>query len=437
MDTREADQRQTVAPKGTNGSAESKTQPAGPNAPAGSAPANAGNDETQKRTGPPKRIFFAIGGAIVLIAALWFGIPWLTYMLAHQGTDDARVDADAVAVTSRINEKINQILVDTNQQVHRGQLLFVLDNKDEVARLKQAQAQYDLAIANQRTTTLQGRGGVAQAQGELGTNQAQVPVAQAGVSQASAQLQVSNAQLPAAQEAFNKAQADFARTQSLVASGDEPSQNMDTARAQYAQAAAQFRGARDQISVAEANLTAAQQRVNASNATIAAAAGGVTTAQGKLAQAADPSQVESAKAQLDLAKQNLTYTRIYSPIDGYVGEKVAETGQTVAAGSTLMTLIPHRIYITANYKETQMGNMRVGQPVDIKVDAYGGQTFRGHVVSINPASQNTYALVPAQNATGNFVKVTQRIPVRIAIDDQSSDHPLRPGMSVETFVKTK
>ncbi|HEY1681162.1 MAG TPA: HlyD family secretion protein [Candidatus Tumulicola sp.] len=437
MDTREADQR-TVAPKAPNGTAEPK-QPvaAGPATPAGRAPATTDDTDTQKLGGPPKRVIFGVLGVVVLVAALWFGIPWLSYMLAHQGTDDARVDADAVAVTSRINEKINQILVDTNQEVKHGQLLIVLDNKDEIARLKQAQAQYDLAIANQRTTTLQGRGGVAQAQGELVTNQAQVPVAQAGVSQASAQLQVSDAQLPAAQAAFDKAQADFARTQSLVASGDEPSQNMDTARAAYAQASAQFRGARDQISVAQANLSAAQERVNASNATIGAAQGGVTTAQGKLAQAADPSQVESAKAQLDLAKQNLTYTRVYAAIDGYVGEKNAEVGQTVAAGSTLMTLIPHRIYITANFKETQMGSMRVGQPVDIKVDAYGGQTFHGHVISINPASQNTYALVPAQNATGNFVKVTQRIPVRISIDDQSTDHPLRPGMSVETFVKTK
>ncbi len=226
-----------------------------------------------------------------------------------KGTDDARVDADAVAVTSRINEKINHILVDTNQEVRKGQLLIVLDNKDEIARLKQAQAQYDLAIANQRTTTLQGRGGVAQAQGELVTNQAQVPVAQAGVSQAAAQLAVSNAQLPAAQEAYNKAQADYARTQSLVASGDVPSANMDTARAQSAQAAAQFRGARDQIAVAQANLSAAQQRVTAASATIQATQGGVTTAQGRLAQAADPSQVESAKAQLDLPNK-ISRTRV-------------------------------------------------------------------------------------------------------------------------------
>jgi membrane fusion protein (multidrug efflux system) len=245
------------------------------------------------------------------------------------------------------------------------------------------------------------------------------------------------AQLPAAAQAYAKARADYARIQSLVGTGDVARQQLDAVRAEAAQAAAQYRGAQDQINVAQAGVDAAEQRVAASSATVAAAAGGLTTAQGRLQQAADPSQVESAKAQLDLAKQNLTYTHITSPVDAYVGEKSAEVGQTVNAGITLMTLIPYTIYITANYKETQMGNVHAGLPVDIQVDAYKGVTFHGHVLSINPASQNTYALVPAQNATGNFVKVTQRIPVRISIDDPRSDMPLRPGMSVETYVKVK
>jgi membrane fusion protein, multidrug efflux system len=177
--------------------------------------------------------------------------------------------------------------------------------------------------------------------------------------------------------------------------------------------------------------------VAASSAGVASASGGLITAQGKLAQAADPSQVASARALLYIAKQNVSYTHIHAATDGYVGEKSAQVGQTVNAGMTLMTLIPHRIFITANYKETQMGNIRVGAPVDIRVDAYHGVVFHGHVASINPASQNTYALVPAQNATGNFVKVTQRIPVRIYVDNPPADKPLRVGMSVETFVKVK
>ncbi len=427
MDTREADQKTAekaaVPAKAANGAAEIQVEP--------------DEEHEEGRRAPRKRVFFIAGSVVLLVLLLIFGIPWIKYVLSHQSTDDARVDADVVAATSKIPERVDRILVDTNQSVRRGQLLIVLDDKDELARLKQAQAQYDLAVANQRTLTVQNQGGVTQASGTVATQQAQVPVAQAGVDQAQAQLKVAASQVPAAQQAYNRAQSDYERTVSLVSTGDEPSQQLDAMRAADAQAAAQLRSAQDQVAAAQANVDATQERVSASVAGVSAAQGGLTMAQGKLEQASDPSQVEAAKAQLDLAKQNLAYTHIYAAINGYVGEKSADVGQTVNAGTTLMTLIPQHVYITANYKETQMGNMRIGQSVDIHVDAYKGVTFHGHVESINPASQNTYALVPAQNATGNFVKVTQRIPVRISIDDQRADMPLRPGMSVETSVKVK
>jgi membrane fusion protein (multidrug efflux system) len=425
MDTREADQQKTSTRRKENGAGQ-----AGPSDPRP-------DDFEEPRSRPRKRIFFAIATVVVVVLALIWGIPWLNYMLSHEGTDDAHVASDDVAVTSKIPERINQILVDTNQPVRRGQLLIVLDNKDELARLRQARAQYDLAVANQRATTEQGQGGVSQASGAMANSQAQVPMAQAAVTQAAAQLRAAQAQVPAAAQAYTKAQADLSRTTSLVGTGDVASQTLDAARAQNAGAAAQLRGAQDQVSVAEANLAAAQDRIAAADAGVTVASGEITTAQGKLSQAADPSQSEAALAQLYLAKQSLNYTRIYASTDGYIGEKSAEVGQTIGAGITLLTIVPHRIYITANYKETQMGRMRVGQPVDIRVDAYKGKTFRGHVSSINPASENTYALVPAQNASGNFVKVTQRIPVRIDVDDQQPDFPLRPGMSVETYVNVK
>jgi membrane fusion protein (multidrug efflux system) len=425
MDTRQADREtlERVLPKAPNGKAGPVETPAEP--------------EVDQARPPRRRLFLIGGGVLALVLILFFGIPWLLYAFSHQSTDDAIVDADVVAVTSKIPERIDNILVTTNQPVRKGQLLMVLDNKDEIARLAQAQAQYDLAVANQRTLTKQNQGGVSQAAGNAGAAQAQVPVAQAGVSQAQAQLQVAQAQIPAAQAAYDRAAADYARTDSLVKTGDVPAQQLDEMRANEAQAAAGLRAAENNVGASEAAVIAASERVSAESASAVAAQGGVTTAEGKLEQAADPSQVESAKAQLDLAKRNLTYTRIYAPIDGFIGQKSAEVGQTVNSGLTLMTLIPNNIYVTANYKETQMGNMHVGQPVDIKVDAYKGVTFHGHVESINPASQNTYALVPAQNATGNFVKVTQRIPVRISIDDPRAEMPLRPGMSVETSVKTK
>ncbi len=425
MDTREQDQQTTVKRREVNGPGQVETRDPQP------------PDIEESRSRPRKRIIFAIVAVIVVVVAIIWGVPWLNYMLSHEGTDDAHVGADVVAVTSKIPERINQILVDTNQSVHRGQLLIVLDNKDELAKLRQARAQYDLAVANQSATTQQGQGGVSQASGEIGNVQAQVPMAQAGVAQAESQLRAAQAQVPAATQAYDKTQADLSRATSLVSTGDVAAQTLDAARAQNAGAAAQLRAAQDQVSVAEANIAAAQSRVTAAQAGVSAASGALTTAQGKLAQAADPSQVEGAQAQLYLAKQSLNYTRIYAATDGYVGQKSAEVGQTIGAGMTLMTIVPHNVYITANYKETQMGRMRVGQPVDIRVDAYKGVTFHGHVASINPASENTYALVPAQNASGNFVKVTQRIPVRIDIDDPRSDKPLRPGMSVETYVRVK
>lgn len=363
--------------------------------------------DDERRRGPRRRYFVIAAIVIVVLLLLIFGVPWLRYTLSHAGNDDAYVDSDKIQVTSKIAERIDHILPDTNQYVHRGQLLVILDNRDELAKVQQAQAQYDLARANQRTLVQQGQGGVAQAQQTVAAAGAQVSVAQANV--------------PGAEQNYATAEANLARTRSLVATGDEPQEQLDAARAAAAAAASQLQAAKNSVAAA-----AAQQR---------AQQGGVTTAQGKLAQASDTSQIEAAKASLDLARRDLSYTRIYSPIDGYVGEKTAEIGQTVSAGMQIMTLIPaHRIYITSFYKETALGKIHVGESADIKVDAYPGTTFHGHVVSINPASQSTYALVPSQQSTANFVKVVQRVPVRISIDDQRANMPLRPGMSVETYI---
>src|SRR5581483_7131279 len=155
MDTRELDQQKTAR----------TPQPNGAGNPAVDEPEDSDIEET--RRGPRRRVILIDVAAVVIIAAIIWGIPWLTYMLSHEGTDDAHVSADVVAVTSKIPERINRILVDTNQQVHKGQLLVVLDNKDELAKLRQAQAQYDLAVANQRATTTQSQGGVAQASGAV------------------------------------------------------------------------------------------------------------------------------------------------------------------------------------------------------------------------------------------------------------------------------
>ncbi|HEY8298171.1 MAG TPA: HlyD family secretion protein [Candidatus Baltobacteraceae bacterium] len=396
-------------------------------------------DEVPAKTANPVvRSIGLLVVAIAVIALLIFGVKYFVYARAHQSTDDARVDANTVDVTSKIGERVERILVATDQPVRKGQLLIVLDSTDEQAKVTQAEANFQVALENQRAGVTQGSGGITQAQAQISGAQAQVPASQAGVDAAVAQVRAAQAELPAAQASLAKAQADLRRTQSLVSTGDLPAQQLDAARSAEAAAASQYRSALDSINVAQANLNAAQSKVSASVAGVGAAQGGLQTAQGKLSQAQAPALISAARAALDIAKQNVTYTKIYAPIDGYVGEKNVEVGQTVQSGLSLLTLIPDEVFVTANFKETQVGSMRAGQQVDIKVDAYKGQTFDGKVLSINPASQNTYALVPAQNSTGNFVKVTQRIPVKIGFAGVDfSKYPMRPGMSVEASVRVR
>ncbi|HTV74041.1 MAG TPA: biotin/lipoyl-binding protein, partial [Candidatus Acidoferrales bacterium] len=207
----------------------------------------------ETRSGPRKRVLFGVIGAIVAVILLVWGVKFFLYARVHEGTDDARVDADAVAVTSKINERIDQILVDTNDPVKKGQLLIVLDQSVERDQVRNAQAQYALALANQQTNTQQSVGGVTQAQ-------ANTADASAVVAQAEAQLVSAQAQLPAAQAAYEKASADYKRTLSLVGTGDVAKQDLDAETAELAAASAQLRSARASISVAQANLDASRQK---------------------------------------------------------------------------------------------------------------------------------------------------------------------------------
>lgn len=444
--------------------------------------ASGGNDEPAapaKRGRPP--LWVLVIGAIVLIAILFWGAKYLAYAFSHQTTDDARVDADTVSVTSKIAERVDQILVDTNDPVKKGQILVLLDNTDEKNAVSQAQAALQAQQAQARAAqenvsytradvtaqNAQGNGGVSAAQSSVKNAQAtaqsadqQAAAARAVIAQSEAQLRVAQSNVPAAREGLVRANADLARYAALVRTGDIAEQELDAQRATQAQAQSQYQSALDNVTAAETAVTQAQARYTAAIASATAADAGIgaqqgqlTTAQGKLSESDNPFRVPSSQAQADAAlaqagslqaalktaQDKLGYTVIRSPIDGIVGEKNVEVGTSVAPGQSLMDLVPSQgEYITANYKETQLGSVRVGQPVDIKVDTYHGITFHGHVAAIAPASQNTFSLVPAQNATGNFVKVTQRIPVRIYVDSDeiSRNHPLRVGMSVETSINT-
>ena len=430
------------------------------------------------------RTIFLIVGVVVLLVAIVYGIKFIAYASVHETTDDATIDSDEVQLTSKISERVDQILVNTNDVVKRGQLIIKLDDVDETDRVTAAKAADDAARASakaadsnvtltkdtQNAQNTQSEGAIAQAKAGISSASAdataaqqQVSVAAAGVDASSAQLKAAQDAIPGAEQNLRKAAADLARTQSLVKTGDLSRAQLDTSKANYELARSQYSEARANVATAYANLVQAQQKVasqrassDASSAQVGVQQANLTTAQGKLEESSAPSrvaaeqaqadatqsQVASTDAQLTTAKNNLSYTRIVAPIDGYVGQKNVEIGQTVSAGESLMTLIPSTgVYVTANFKETQIGRMKVGQEVDISVDAYKGVNFVGHVDNLSPAAQNKFSLVPPQNATGNFVKVTQRLPVRILVDKVDGgdlkNYALRPGMSVETSVQVK
>jgi membrane fusion protein, multidrug efflux system len=428
---------------------------------------------------PGVRRIIVIAVVILVLIALVAGIRYMVYALAHQTTDDAKIDADQVQLTSKIEERVDRILVDTNQYVHKGQLLVQLDDQEERTRYanalatlaaakEQARAAAStvaLTRAQQAAQNQQNAGGVAQAQAsiqvanaEFRSSQEQDAVAQAGIEAAQAELRAAQAGVPGALQNLRKAQADLSRTQSLVATGDFSRQQLDASAAAEKSSESAYEQAQQNVGVAEADVASAQQKAaaqaastNGAQAGIALNQGGLLTAQGRLAESSTPervavpranaeaasSQVATAATQAKIAHDNLTYTQIRSPIDGYVGQKAVDIGQTVSPGLTLMTIVPTNVYITANFKETQMGDIHKGQPVDVNIDAYKGVKFDGIVENISPASQNSFSLVPSQNASGNFVKVTQRVPVRIRFVNPDPKYPLLVGMSVETSVKVK
>lgn len=454
----------------------------------GAPPATAGpRGDTQDvvRSGRPAvRLILIALGIVVVLVIIWAAVPYLAYASTHETTDDATIDSDQVQVTSRISERVQKILVGTNQYVHRGQLLVVLDSASErdryaqalaVVRAQDAQtraAQENVVLTRdtQSAQNLQNAGAIAQARAAItsaarnaSSADQQIAVAQAGVSAAQAQVRVAQAALPGALQNLRRTDADLRRTGSLVSTGDIAAAQLDAARATEAAARSAYAQAQANVAAAQATLGQAQQRLDAQRyaassqlAQVGVQRAGLTTAQGHYQESSAPSRVPAQQAQADAQKaqinslqaalktaaDNLSYTEVRSPIDAFVGEKDVEVGQTVGVGVPLMTLIPStNVYITANYKETQIGHMRVGDETDVNVDAYRGVKFVGHVSSLSPASQNSFSLVPSQNATGNFVKVTQRLPVRILFDrvrnGNLADYPLRPGLSAETSVKVK
>ena len=358
-----------------------------------------GTDESPSETAEsrPKRrrLPLIIVGVLAVGLAIW-GLNRYLYSRHHVSTDNAQVDGHITLISPRVEAFVNRILVDDNQHVGAGDTLVVLDNRDLKVKLEQAEAELRAAEA-----AVGSRGRAGQAQAEYQVSRAEAASEQAGVA--------------AAEADYKKAAADVERYRSLAAQKIISAQQLDAAEATASAAAAKLEAARRQ----------------------AAAAGSQVSASGAAVRSAD-ARLAAAEAAVDNARLQLSYTYITAPVSGIVAKRNAEVGALVQVGQTLMSIVPdENVWVTANLKETQLTHVRVGDRAEFTVDAYPGRKFEGRVESLSPATGARFSLLPPDNATGNFTKVVQRVPVRIAVDEAAgSPVPLRPGMSVDVTIET-
>jgi membrane fusion protein (multidrug efflux system) len=436
--------------------------------------------ETRKRP-LYRRPAFLIAAVILLLIGIAIGVNYWLYARSHETTDDAFIDAHVTPVSPKISGYVAKVHIKANQQVKKGDLLVEIDPRDYQARLDQAQAALaagearlkeartgvELTRANSRANVQQASGTVQQARAGVEASRAQAAaertrVTQAGaaINSAQANLRQAQAQVDAAQAELVRAQADVARYQELYNKDEVSRQRLDQAIATARTAEAQTEAARQravaaasQVRESEAAQRTAAETARRAEAQIGGAQAQVHEAQGRLAAAnTAPQQIASSEAQAETANASLeqlraavaqaelelSYTKLYAPDDGRVTNKSVEEGALVQSGQPLMAIVPGDVWVTANFKENQIGTMRPGQPVDITVDAYPDKTFKGHVDSIQAGTGARFSLLPAENATGNYVKVVQRVPVKIVFDEAPDpQHMLAPGMSVEPEVKIR
>jgi membrane fusion protein (multidrug efflux system) len=392
----------------------------------------------------PRTRFLLLGGGLVLLVAL---ISVFFYYQNRESTDDAQVDGHITQISSKVYGRVGEVLVNDNQQVRAGQTLVKLDPRDLQAAVDQAKAQLALAETDAQSA------GVDVPRTQLNT--------QSGTSSADAQLAFAQADLVRAQSAYDQArtsdlawaqdniekskasaqlgQADLERYRPLMEKGEISKQQFDAAQANADATASALKADQEKLAQAQRGVEIAKAQLDAAKARVDQARAGIVSAkadtkqvvmrqadaQGKIAK------VQQARAALEAAQLNLEYTTVVAPVDGVVTHKQVEIGQIVQQGQGLMVIVPLQdVWVTANFKETQLRSMKPGQKVEVQVDTYG-KTFPGHVDSIAGATGAVLSLLPPENATGNYVKVVQRVPVKIILDPIPPDKAiLRPGMNV-------
>jgi membrane fusion protein (multidrug efflux system) len=356
---------------------------------------------TQTTEVKKKSLVFPIIFGVAILGATIFGFKKYNYAQHFEDTDDAQVEGNISPVLPRISGYVVELPIKDNEQVKKGQILLKLDDNDLKIKLQQAQAALDNAMASVEVI------------------KANAVSAGANTATAGANIQTSVSNLQAAKVKLNKASLDFARYEKLLADKSITQQAFDNMKADKETAQAQLEAAQSQLDAIRKQKDATQTQQSAAHEQIAVA----------------ESIVKQRQADLDFAKLQLSYATITAPADGYVSKKSIQPGQFLQAGQSLFSIVGNGdVWVTANFKETQLEKMKVGQAVTVELDAYPGLEFQGKVESIAAATGARFALLPPDNASGNFVKVVQRVPVKIVIDQKDTTHPLRAGMNVKVEV---
>jgi membrane fusion protein, multidrug efflux system len=404
------------------------------NAPAG----NAGASDPLISAYPKRRShkrWIILASLVVLIVA---GVFFWHYLSGFESTDDAQVDVHLYPVSARISGYVLKVNVDDNQWVNQGYTLVEIDPKDYEVALAKAQATLDTSDATAKSLNIDVPVSSVDTSSELKFTSSDIRNAEAAIQAADKQEAAAHARVLEAQAENVKAQEDVNRYHLLLAKEEVPKQVYDHA---YAAAASDVAA----VAAAEADEAAAQQAVQEAHSRLTEAEAHYEDAQAgpqrvastrakALSAIADVHQKEAA---LEQAQLNLGYTKIFAPVTGEVTKKVV-VGLNVDPGEQLLTVVPlDRVWITANFKETQLKHMRVGQKAKLKLDS-NGRTYNGHVDSIAGGTGPIFSLLPPENATGNYVKIVQRVPVKIVLEPgENRDHQLRPGMNVEATVYLK
>ncbi len=396
---------------------------------------------------------FRIGIGVVVLLVVGV-VVWMLMTAGRESTDDAQVDAHVTPIAARVSGTVIRVAVNDNQMVDAGAVLVELDPKDYQvavdrarAELADAEAAAIAARSNIPITSTQATSGVTTARGGVAQAQSAVAAGEKEVEAARARLVTAQARQREAEANAAKAAKDVERLRGLLAKDEVSQQQFDAATAAAEASRATADSVRSQVAEAQAGIRVAESRLAQAQAGEQQAHAELRTAQTgpeqvaaiKARAAAAEAHAQQARANLAQAELNLQYTTVKAPVRGIVSRKNLNVGQVVQAGQPLVAIVPvDDVWITANFKETQLKNMRAGQRATISVDALGGREFTGKVDSIAGATGSRFSLLPPENATGNFVKVVQRVPVKIVLDPgQDPDHLLRPGMSVVPTVYTK